>query len=65
MVPTIKGDPALKLIGYVRYAYPTLEMSGQNLNVSGDGRNDAFLHVDKLKPGDSAVYFCAASYAQC
>ena len=61
----LKGDPALKLIGYVYYKNPTLEMSGQNFNLTGNGENDAFLHVDKLKPVDSAVYFCAASYAQC
>ena len=61
----LKGDPALKLIGYVFYKNPTLEMSGQNFNLTGNGENDAFFHVDKLKPVDSAVYFCAASYAQC
>ena len=57
----LKGDPALKLIGYVSFTYPALEMSGQNFNVTGDGRNVAFLHLVKLKPVDSAVYFCAAS----
>ncbi|KAK6304886.1 hypothetical protein J4Q44_G00254720, partial [Coregonus suidteri] len=62
-------NTALKLIGYVRYTSPMVEDSfKERFNVSGDGAADkmAYLHIPKLREAeDSAVYFCAASDAQC
>ncbi|CAB1335687.1 unnamed protein product, partial [Coregonus sp. 'balchen'] len=62
-------NTALKLIGYVRFTSPMVEDSfKERFNVSGDGAADkmAYLHIPKLREAeDSAVYFCAASDAQC
>ncbi|CAB1335688.1 unnamed protein product [Coregonus sp. 'balchen'] len=62
-------NTALKLIGYVTFTSPTVEDSfKERFNVSGDGATDkmAYLHIPKLREAeDSAVYFCAASSAQC
>ncbi|CAB1330461.1 unnamed protein product, partial [Coregonus sp. 'balchen'] len=62
-------NTALKLIGYVLLTNPTVEDSfKERFTVSGDGaiRKMAHLHIPKLRgTEDSAVYFCAASYAQC
>uniref|UniRef100_A0A674ANT3 Ig-like domain-containing protein n=1 Tax=Salmo trutta TaxID=8032 RepID=A0A674ANT3_SALTR len=62
-------NTALKLIGYVRNTSPTVEDSFKGrFNVSGDAAANkmAYLHFPKLTEAeDSAVYFCAASKAQC
>uniref|UniRef100_A0A8D2ZFS0 Ig-like domain-containing protein n=1 Tax=Scophthalmus maximus TaxID=52904 RepID=A0A8D2ZFS0_SCOMX len=57
------GDSALKLIGYILYANPTLEEPfQQHFNVTGDGSTKSQLRVLKLRqPQDSGVYYCAAS----
>lgn len=61
------GDTALKLIAYVYITSQTVEPSYKGyFDVKGDGRNEAFLHLLKLRQAeDSGEYFCAASYAQC
>ncbi|KAJ8340910.1 hypothetical protein SKAU_G00332010 [Synaphobranchus kaupii] len=52
----------MKLIGRVYFNNP--EMEGEKrFNVSGDGRWQAFLNIDKLEAKDSCTYFCAM--AQC
>uniref|UniRef100_A0A4W5LB71 Immunoglobulin V-set domain-containing protein n=1 Tax=Hucho hucho TaxID=62062 RepID=A0A4W5LB71_9TELE len=62
-------NTALKLIGYVRFTSPTVEDSFKGrFNVSGDAAPNkmVYLHIPKLRGAeDSAVYFCAASEAQC
>uniref|UniRef100_A0AAZ3S372 Ig-like domain-containing protein n=1 Tax=Oncorhynchus tshawytscha TaxID=74940 RepID=A0AAZ3S372_ONCTS len=62
-------NTALKLIGYVRYTSPTVEDSFKGrFDVSGDATTNkmAYLHFPKVTEAeDSAVYFCAASEAQC
>ncbi|AWP15896.1 T-cell receptor beta chain [Scophthalmus maximus] len=57
------GDTALKLIGYIYYANPTLEEPfQQHFNVTGDGSTKSQLRVLKLRqPQDTGVYYCAAS----
>ncbi|KAF0043900.1 hypothetical protein F2P81_003058 [Scophthalmus maximus] len=51
------GDTALKLIGYIYYANPTLEEPfQQHFNVTGDGSTKSQLRVLKLRqPQDSGV----------
>uniref|UniRef100_A0A674CKU1 Ig-like domain-containing protein n=1 Tax=Salmo trutta TaxID=8032 RepID=A0A674CKU1_SALTR len=62
-------NTALKLIGYVRFTSPTVEDSfKERFTVSGDAATGkmAYLHIPNLRgTEDSAVYFCAASKAQC
>ena len=55
------------LLGYVRYTNPTVEAQFKGTyNVSGNGQSLAHLHIPKTRRSeDSAVYFCAASEAQC
>ncbi|XP_047201023.1 uncharacterized protein LOC124855307 [Girardinichthys multiradiatus] len=56
------GDSALKLIGYIANTSPTLEdQFKNNFSVSGDGSKKSQLHVQKLQPEDSSIYYCAAS----
>ncbi|KAL6477482.1 hypothetical protein MHYP_G00133170 [Metynnis hypsauchen] len=61
------GDSSLKLIANVYYKSPNVESSFKgHFNVSGDGAKHSTLHLLKLRPAeDSAVYYCAASQAQC
>uniref|UniRef100_A0A8K9XUU4 Immunoglobulin V-set domain-containing protein n=1 Tax=Oncorhynchus mykiss TaxID=8022 RepID=A0A8K9XUU4_ONCMY len=62
-------NTALKLIGYVWNTSPTVEDSFKGrFDVSGDAAANkmAYLHFPKVPEAeDSAVYFCAASEAQC
>ncbi|MED6258056.1 hypothetical protein ATANTOWER_002439 [Ataeniobius toweri] len=56
------GDSALKLIGYIANTSPTLEdQFKDHFSVSGDGSKKSQLHVQKLQPEDSGIYYCAAS----
>ncbi|KAJ8401110.1 hypothetical protein AAFF_G00386920 [Aldrovandia affinis] len=56
------GDSALTLIGYVYYEQPNVEISyKKHVNLSGNGRVAASLHIPKVRSADSGVYFCAAS----
>lgn len=58
----------MKLIGYARYK--TIqdienEYKGR-FSVTGDGESHVSLHINQTRViEDSALYFCAASYAQC
>ena len=57
------GDTALKLIGYVFFKNPTVESPYQGIfNVSGDGKKEAYLHLQLRQSKDDGQYFCAASY---
>uniref|UniRef100_A0A3Q3FVQ1 Ig-like domain-containing protein n=1 Tax=Labrus bergylta TaxID=56723 RepID=A0A3Q3FVQ1_9LABR len=61
-----KGKHDMALLGYVRYSSATVEDQFKGLyNVSGDGKNQSSLILLKLSGSESAVYFCAASEAQC
>ncbi|KAL6105815.1 uncharacterized protein ACO6RY_07260 [Pungitius sinensis] len=61
------GESDMLLVGYARFTSPVVEAPFKDsYNVSGIGSSRAFLHIPK--PGvseDGAVYFCAASRAQC
>ena len=61
------GKSDMALVGYVRYSSPAVEDKFKEThNVSGDGRSLSSLHIPKLsRSEDRAVYFCAASEAQC
>lgn len=61
------GENDMALIGYVRFSSATVENQfKETYNVAGDGNSLAHLHIPKLsRSEDSAVYFCAASKAQC
>lgn len=66
-----RGETALKLIGYLNFNSQTIESSYEkHFNMSGDlgggGPKNASLNMFNLRrPQHSAVYFCAASKAQC
>lgn len=55
------------LLGYARFSSVVVEAQFKDTyNVSGNGGSLACLHIPKLSGSeDSAVYFCAASIAQC
>ena len=57
----------LDLIGFVSYTSPTVEKPYTKLfNVTGDGSKNSTLYFLKpIQVEDSAVYYCAASQAQC
>lgn len=61
-----EGDTAMKLIGYISYTtIKSIEAPWTNVfNVSGDGEKNASLHFSSINTALSAVYFCAAYYAQ-
>ncbi|KAL7862352.1 hypothetical protein SRHO_G00137930 [Serrasalmus rhombeus] len=61
------GDTSLKLIAYLYNTRPTVESAFEgHFNVSGNGAKHSTLHLLKLRAAeDSAVYYCAASQAQC
>lgn len=61
------GESDMLLVGYVRFNFPVLEAPFKDsYNVSGNGGSRACLHIPKPGvPEDGAVYFCAASRAQC
>jgi len=65
------GDTALTLIGYLRYGTPNFEGSNEEHfsftgDLSGDKAKKASLVIKNLSVNShSAVYYCAASYAQC
>ncbi len=64
----LKGDSALNLIGYVSYTNPTTEDQYKNLfRVKGNGEESSTLNitVGREHVGNTAVYYCAASKAQC
>uniref|UniRef100_A0AAY5KP31 Ig-like domain-containing protein n=1 Tax=Esox lucius TaxID=8010 RepID=A0AAY5KP31_ESOLU len=64
------GKTALNLIGYLNYKTSENEkpydkrfkISG---DLSGEQAKNASLNISNFTPEDTAVYFCAASYAQC
>lgn len=60
-------DTSLKLIANVFNSLPSVDSSfASHYNVSGHGTKRSTLHIVKLRAGeDSAVYYCAASAAQC
>lgn len=61
------NDISMKLIGYVYYRQVNVENSFKShFNVSGDGQKQSTLHLVKVRAAEhSAVYYCAASRAQC
>ena len=61
------GKSDMALVGFARYSSPAVEDKFKEThNVSGDGRSLSSLHIPKLsRSEDRAVYFCAASEAQC
>ncbi|KAJ7988773.1 hypothetical protein DPEC_G00312690, partial [Dallia pectoralis] len=64
------GQTALNLIGYLNYDTPAIEdLYTNKFNISGtlsgEKAKNASLNVFNLTHEDTAVYFCAASYAQC
>ena len=63
---TVQGSN-LDLIGFVSYTSPTVEKQYDKLfKVTGDGSKDSTLYFLKpIQVEDSAVYYCAASKAQC
>ncbi len=64
----LKGDSALNLIGYVYYTNPKTEEPYTNLfSVKGNGEESSTLNitVERKHVGNTAVYYCAASKAQC
>lgn len=63
------GETAMKLIGYLHYQADTIEeLYKNNFNITGDlGGNAAkngSLSVKIASLQKSAIYYCAASYAQ-
>ncbi|CAK6960204.1 T-cell receptor beta-2 chain C region%2C partial [Scomber scombrus] len=54
------GNIALKMIGNIYFGGSTVEPSFEGFfNMSGDGRNTAYLHILNPKPEHSAKYSCA------
>ncbi len=64
----LKDDSALNLIGYVYYTNPTTEDQYKNqFSIGGNGAKSSTLNITlKMEHvGSTAVYYCAASKAQC
>lgn len=61
------GKNDMALIGYARFSSTAVEDQFKDTyNVTGDGSSLSRLHIPKLgRSENSAVYFCAASKAQC
>uniref|UniRef100_A0A3Q2PAH6 Ig-like domain-containing protein n=1 Tax=Fundulus heteroclitus TaxID=8078 RepID=A0A3Q2PAH6_FUNHE len=61
------GKTDMSLLGYTRFTSNVVEDQFKSLyNVTGNGKSQSSLVILKLRhPEDSAVYFCAASGAQC
>ncbi|XP_046901774.1 uncharacterized protein LOC124484739 [Hypomesus transpacificus] len=65
------GDTALTLIGYLNYGAPNFEGSNkEHFSFTGDlssdkAKNASFVIKNLSVNSHSAVYYCAASYAQC
>uniref|UniRef100_A0A3Q2D5R3 Ig-like domain-containing protein n=1 Tax=Cyprinodon variegatus TaxID=28743 RepID=A0A3Q2D5R3_CYPVA len=56
------GDSILKLIGYISNQSPKLEDEFKDhFILRGDGSKESGLHIEKLQPEDSSMYYCAAS----
>lgn len=60
-------DSSMNLIAYVRYKTGSVESPfASYFNISGDGEKYSTLHLVKLRAAEhTAVYYCAASMAQC
>ncbi len=64
----LKGDSALNLIGYVYFKEPATENQYKNqFSIGGNGEESSNLNVtlERKHVGNTAVYYCAASKAQC
>ncbi len=64
----LKGDGALNLIGYVNYKNSVTESQyTEQFSVDGDGAKSSTLNItlEMKHVGNTAVYYCAASKAQC
>lgn len=61
------NNTSMKLIAHLYFKQATVENSfSSHFNVSGDGEKHSTLHLIKLTEAEhSAVYYCAASRAQC
>uniref|UniRef100_A0A3Q3X2K2 Ig-like domain-containing protein n=1 Tax=Mola mola TaxID=94237 RepID=A0A3Q3X2K2_MOLML len=60
------GGNDMTLLGYARYSSTVVESQFvDSFKVSGDGSSLSRLHIGESRSEDSAVYFCAASSAQC
>uniref|UniRef100_A0A3B4Z4Q7 Immunoglobulin V-set domain-containing protein n=1 Tax=Stegastes partitus TaxID=144197 RepID=A0A3B4Z4Q7_9TELE len=61
------GKNDMVLLGHVRFNSPAVEDAFKNIyNVTGSGSSLSTFHIPKLRQSvDDAVYFCAASRAQC
>lgn len=60
------GKHDMVLLGYVRFTSAVVEDGFKGkLDVSGDGGKQSSLKILQSHHEDSAVYFCAASRAQC
>lgn len=60
------GENNMHLVGYARFSSVVVEdQFKDSFKVSGDGRSLSSLQIEKCGSEDSAVYFCAASEAQC
>lgn len=60
------GENKMLLVGYARFSSVVVEdQFKDSFKVSGDGGSLSSLQIEKCRSEDSAVYFCAASEAQC